>query len=115
LTISLHFHDDGDPASGGETDQGVRRNHSHVVPGLLKGTMLDLLRSTNGMVCVPVRLATRTLGRDYRSQGIQLAVFSVSNVPSLVRLMAAVDPDIVYVDNADVIRWALTSQKLGEQ
>lgn len=114
-TISLHFHDDGDPASGGETDQGARCNYSHVVPGLLKGTMLDLLQSTNGMVCVPVRLATRTLASGYRSQGVQLAVFSVSTVPSLERLMAAVDPDIVYVDNADVIRWALTPQGLGEQ
>jgi Glycerophosphoryl diester phosphodiesterase family len=106
LTVRLHFHDDGDPARWYEGDEDADRNHGYVVPGLLSGTMLDLLRTTEGVVCVPVRLATRALGRSYRSQNIQLAVYSVADARSLERVMADVDPDIVYVDNADIIRRA---------
>ncbi len=115
LMSRLHFHDNGDPAAGREGDEGAHRIHGHVVPGLLTGTMLDLLRRTKGLVCVPVRLATRTLGHGYRLQDIQLAVYSVGNVPSLVRVMEDVDPDIVYVDNADIIHWATIPRTPGEQ
>lgn len=114
-TISLQFHDNGDPAGWNGCDQGAHHNVSHAVPGLLKGKMLDLLSRTHGMVCVPVRLATQGLGRVYRSQDIQLAVFSVGDDPSLERVMAGVDPDIAYVDNADVIRRAIIRQTLGEE
>jgi hypothetical protein len=114
-TISLHFHDNGDPASWDGGDEGAHHNVSHAVPGLLKGNTLDLLSRTHGMVCVPVRLATRTLGVTYRSQDIQLAVFSVGDKSSLDRVMTVVDPDIVYVDNADVIRRAMIPQTLGEE
>jgi glycerophosphoryl diester phosphodiesterase len=114
-TISVYFHDNGDPASWDGCDEGAHHNVSHAVPGLLKGKMLDLLSSTHGMVCVPVRLASQTLGRIYRSQDIQLAVFSVGDEPSLERAMAVVDPDIVYVDNADVIRRTTIPQTLGEE
>jgi hypothetical protein len=62
--------------------------------------MLALLRQTRGMVCLPIPLATASLTRAYRSQGIGMAVFSVANASSLARTMARVDPDIVYVDNA---------------
>jgi hypothetical protein len=110
LLACLHFHDNGDPAIGHEDDEETRCNHGHVVPGLLTGTMLDLLRRTDGMVCVPVRFATAALRRGYRSRGIQFAVYSVNDVPSLERVMAGIDPDIVYVDNADIIRWAATAQ-----
>jgi Glycerophosphoryl diester phosphodiesterase family len=106
LTVRLHFHDDGDPAGERDDDEDADRNHGHVVPGLLTGTMLDLLRSTNGIVCVPIALATRALGRGYRAQNIQLAVYSVADASSLKRVMADLDPDIVYVDNADIIRAA---------
>jgi hypothetical protein len=105
-TVRLHFHDDGDPATGPESDENADRTHGYMVPGLLTGTMLDLLRTTKGIVCVPIALATRALGRSYRSQNIQLAVYSVANARSLDRVMAKVNPDIVYVDNADIIRQA---------
>jgi len=118
-TIYVHFHDNSDPASWDGRDEGAHHNVSHVVPGLLKGNMLDLLSRTQGMVCVPVRLATQTLRRFYRSQNIQLAVFSVGDEPSLERVMAVLDPDIVYVDNADVIagviRRATIPRTLGEE
>ena len=114
-TISVHFHNDGDPASWDGCDDGAHYNVSHVVPGLLKGKMLDLLSRTHGMVCVPVQLAMQTLGRDYRSLDIQLAVFSVGDKSSLDRVMSVVDPDIVYVDNPDVIRRAMIPQSLGEE
>jgi len=104
LTVRLHFHDNGDPAIGPAGDDETHLTPGHVVPGLLTGTMLDLLRKTAGMVCVPLRLATRALARGYQSQNIQFAVYSVNDMPALERAMAAIDPDIIYVDNADVIR-----------
>jgi hypothetical protein len=98
-SVCLHFHDDGDPAAGVGNDR-VRFNHGHLVRGTLTGNMLALLQQTQGMVCLPIPLATATLARAYRSQGIGLAVFSVASEWSLARTMAKVDPDIVYVDNA---------------
>jgi len=74
-TISIHFHDNGDPASWDGGDEGAHHNVSHVVPGLVKGKMLDLLSRTQGMVCIPVQLATQALVRLYRSHGIQVAMF----------------------------------------
>jgi len=107
-TITIQLHENGDPASWSGSDEGAGHNLSHAVPGLLTGKMLDLLSSTHGMVCVPVRLATQTLRSFYRSRDIQLAVFSVDDEASLEHVMAAVDPDVVYVDNADVIRRAMS-------
>ena len=63
--------------------------------------MLDVLRNTEGMVCVPLRLATRALARGYQSQNIQFAVYSVNDQATLDRAVANIDPDIIYVDNAE--------------
>jgi Glycerophosphoryl diester phosphodiesterase family len=115
LTVRLHFHDDGDPAHGDSGDDETHLTPGHVVPGLLKGTMLDALRNTEGMVCVPLRLATRALARGYQSQNIQFAVYSVNDQPTLESAVANIDPDIIYVDNADIIRRAATSPALGTQ
>jgi len=104
LSVRLHFDDDGDPAAKSSGAEEARLISGHVIPGLVGGTMLDLLRETAGMVCVPRRTATRALVRKYRSHNIQLAVYSVKDMRSLMHVVAHTDPDIVYVDNADVIR-----------
>ncbi len=72
--------------------------------------MLELLRSTRGMVCVPVRLAPRSLVAGYRAQNVEVAVYAVDDMLWLERVMAAVDPDIVYVDSADVLRRAMATE-----
>jgi hypothetical protein len=51
----------------------------------------------------------------YRSQDIHLAVFSVRDKPFLDRVIAVCDPDIAYIDNADVIRRAMIPQTLGKR
>jgi len=112
LTVRLHFHDNGDPAGGGEDDEAPRCNHGHVVPGMLTGVMLDLLRRTDGLVCVPVPLATRTLVSRYRSQGIQTAVYSVASVRAFDGVIERLDPDIVYVDDGAAIRRILQPNAL---
>ena len=114
LSSCLHFHDNGDPLSGRWDDEKAHCNPGHVVPGTLTGTMLDLLRKTDGMVCVPVGLATPELRRGHRSQGLGLAVYSVDDMPSLERVMADIDPDIIYVDNADIIYRAAAPQTMPQ-
>ncbi len=109
-TVSFCFHDQGDPASGETGDDGAHHNLCHVVPGLVRGEMLELLRSTRGMVCVPVRLAPRSLVAGYRAQNVEVAVYAVDDMLWLERVMAAVDPDIVYVDSADVLRRAMATE-----
>lgn len=104
LTVRLHFHDNGDPAHSGESDEAPRCNHGHVVPGMLTGMMLDVLRRTDGLVCVPVPLASRRLVLQYRSLGIHTAVYSVATLGAFDRAMTRLDPDIVYVDDAATIR-----------
>ncbi len=101
-TVALYFHDNGDPASGDLSDDGAHHNLCHAVPGLLKGRMLDLLRRTGGMVCLPVIQATRSLRQSYQALNIQLAVYSVAVKQSLERVMREVEPDIVYIDNPDL-------------
>lgn len=109
LTVRLHFHDDGDAASGAADDDGARSTPGHAVPGVLTGAMLELLRKTNGMVCVPVAMATRDLRESYRSLGVAFATYSVADLPSLEDVVGRIDPDIIYVDNADLIRMAAAS------
>jgi hypothetical protein len=111
--FSLHFHDDGDPASGNVADDGAHHNICHIVPGTVKGKTLDLLRQTRGMVCVPVRLAKLALRQNYRSLGVSFAVYSVDDQASLDRVMATVDPDLVYVDSAEVLRGAAAAHAGG--
>jgi len=111
LAVRLQFHDNGDPAAEPEAGDETRLTPGHVVPDLLKGTMLELLRSTAGIACVPLGLASRELGKAYRAQNIQLAVYSVKDMPTLNRVMAEIDPDIVYVDNADIIRAVASRQR----
>jgi hypothetical protein len=113
--VLLYFHDNGDPASGPEGDQGAHHNVCHVVPGVVSGAMLELLRATHGMVCVPRGLATRALRSSYRAEKVELAVFSVSSELSLERVLAGVDPDIVYVNDAEVLRRATMGQAVQGQ
>jgi len=112
-TVSFHFHDEGDPASGDTGDDGAHHNLCHVVPGLVRGEMLRLLLETRGMVCVPVRLSSRRLVEGYRAQNVEVAVYSADDEPSLERVMAAVDPDIVYVNSAEVLRKAMAAPLPG--
>ena len=112
-TFSFYFHDNGDPVTGDTGDDGAHHNLCHVVPGLMSGAMLDLLRRTRGMVCMPVRLAPRTLVTGYREQDVQVAVYSVDDEASLEHLMATVDPDFVYVDSADVLRRSMAVETAG--
>lgn len=104
-TVRLYFHDDGDVTTG-NPDLDPHATPGHVVPDVLTGPLLDLLRKTRGLVCVPLTLATRELRESYRSLGVQFAVYSVADFRSLDDVMVKIDPDIVYVDNADVIRRA---------
>lgn len=115
LTVRLHFHDDSDPAHGDTGEDETHLTPGHVVAGLLKGTMLDVLRKTDGMVCVPLRLATHALARGYQSQNVQFAVYSVSDQATLDRAVANIDPDVIYVDNAELIRRAAISPASGAQ
>jgi glycerophosphoryl diester phosphodiesterase len=111
--VSLHFHDDGDPANGNARDDGAHHNVCHIIPGVVQGRFLALLRETRGMVCVPVRLATAALRQSYQSMGVELAVYAVADRASLDHVMAAVDPDIVYVDSAEVLREAAATEAAG--
>jgi hypothetical protein len=103
--VRLHFHDDGDVTTG-NPDADPHATPGHVIPDVLTGPMLDLLRETRGFVCAPLTLATRELRESYRALGIQFAVYSVADFRTLDDVMAKIDPDIVYVDNADIIRSA---------
>jgi glycerophosphoryl diester phosphodiesterase family protein len=64
MSTCYHFHDDGDPAAESNGDERPGCVDGHVVPGLLTGLMLELLRRTQGFVCVPISLATAQLGRE---------------------------------------------------
>ena len=114
-TLTLYFDDDGDPASWVEDNTGAHHNVCHVVPGPVRGAMLDLLRRVNGMICVPVWFATQTLAQVYRSQDIQIAVYSVNGDSLLRRVTAEINPDIVYVDNADFILRAIRVRQQGRR
>lgn len=111
-TLHVYFHDDGDPASWTGHDDGADQNLCHVVPGMLTGTMLNLLSRTRGIICVPLRFATQRLKEAYRAQGVQLAVFSVDSESALERVTSEIDPDIIYVDNANIFRNAITPESL---
>jgi Glycerophosphoryl diester phosphodiesterase family len=111
LAVRLYFYDNGDAASGHLYDSDAHTTPGCVVPTVLTGGMLELLRRTNGMVCMPLALATRRLREDYRSLGVQFAVYSVADIESLKEVMARIDPDIVYVDNAEVIREAAAASE----
>jgi glycerophosphoryl diester phosphodiesterase len=113
LSVRLHFDDDGDPAAEPSGADETRLIPGRVVPGLVGGATLDLLRKTAGMVCVPRPMATPALVREYRSHDVQVAVYSVNNMRSLMRIVADIDPDIVYVNNADVIRRVAIPPALG--
>lgn len=108
LTARPYFDADGDVVADNagivaerEREQ-TRLVQGHIVPRLVAGKMLDLLRRTRGLVCVPVALATKSLKHDYNALGVQLAVYSVKSKAELDEVMGRVDPDIVYVDNADL-------------
>jgi hypothetical protein len=97
------FDDDGDPVGGQSVNTtDARFVRGHIVPRLLSGKMLDLLRRTRGLVCVPIPLATRSLKQDYHADGIELAVYSVKDSQALDSVVRRVDPDIIYVDNAEL-------------
>jgi hypothetical protein len=112
-TVRLYFHDNGDVTTGNPPDSDPRATPGHVIPGVLTGPLLDLLRKTAGLVCVPLTLATQELRESYRSLGIQFAVYSVADFPSLEDIMVKINPDIVYVDSADIIRKAAEAAQTG--
>jgi Glycerophosphoryl diester phosphodiesterase family len=104
MTACYHFHDSGDPARHVGSDDQADCVDGHVVPSLLTGQMRELLRKTNGIVCVPTSLATRRLGDEYRSRGIRLAVFSVVGEEALKHVLTEISPELIYVDDAKLFK-----------
>ena len=80
----------------------MRSNHGVVVPDLISGTLLQILQATKGYVCVPLMLATAELGARYRQLGIRLAVFSTKTTRQTLDTLHRIEPDIIYVDAAEV-------------
>lgn len=101
-SIRLYVHGDGDPRHDPSGDERLRSNPGHLVRDAVRGDMRALLRSTRGLVCIPARMATRALAQHYREDGIGLAVFSAKSLREVRSLVAAVGPDIIYVDAAAV-------------
>lgn len=101
-SVRLHVAADGDPRHELQGTDRVRSNHGVVVPNLISGTMLQILQATKGYVCVPLMLATAELGARYRQLGIRLAVFSTKTTRQTLDTLHRIEPDIIYVDAAEV-------------
>lgn len=97
-TARLDFADDGDPSVVMAPEDRAGRNHIHVVPGLLSGRMLSLLKATNGFACLPGWCAQRALVSQYQKLGVRVALFAAGSAAVLEQLLAT-DADIIYVDH----------------
>jgi glycerophosphoryl diester phosphodiesterase len=101
--LSLHFHDDGAAAADLPAADQAGRTQAHLVPGFLTGDVLDLLRNTRGLVCVPLWCVSRRFVERYHRLGVGVAVFSVRSRAALDKLLTESGPDIIYVDDASLI------------
>lgn len=98
LSLRLYCHENGDPQLTVSGFERTRCNYGHIVRRFVTGAMLDLLRRSNGILCLPVELATRGIRVEYQKYGIQLAVFSLKGISRLNRVLADIAPDVIYID-----------------
>lgn len=101
-SLRIYWDSDGIPWDAHENDL-TGFNHGHLVPYLVGGKMLQLLERTRGMVCIPTVCATKGLVEDYHRRGISVAVFPVRTREELRVAVGRVHPDVLYVDNADLL------------
>jgi glycerophosphoryl diester phosphodiesterase len=98
-TARVDFCDDGDPHAEVAPGDRAGCNHAHVVPQLLTGRMLGLLKATEGFAALPGWCTDRALVERYHGLGIRVAVFTARTAAALERMLAT-GADIVYVDDA---------------
>ena len=101
-TLKLNFNDDGDMPIETPREDHVGFNHGHFVPEMLSSYMLDELKKTGGMICIPTICVTKSLVEKYHDHGISVAVFSVKSRMEIKELERRANPDLYYVDNVAI-------------
>ena len=103
-TLKIYFDDDGAPSKQTPTSDKIGFNHGHFVPRLLSGYILDDLKATEGYICIPAFLVSKTLVEKYHQLGIKVAAFSVRSLNEIHSLSRRADLDLYYVDNAEIFK-----------
>jgi hypothetical protein len=67
-----------------------------------KWTDANALQKSRGLVCIPRLLAARGIVNHYRELGIGVAVFSITTPEQALKVEQRIDPEIMYVDRAEV-------------
>lgn len=79
---------------------GVRSGWEITAP--IKGKMLDVLKSSNGGVCVPQNMITRDLSDYYQNRGLFVSTFSYVNWAKIQKHKRDFKINMYFIDNKQV-------------
>ncbi len=100
--VKLHFDDTGTPEPHLDEKYRIGYNHGHIVPNIVNGEILEILKNCHGMVCIPYFCLSKDLLNQYRKLHIKVAVFSIKSRSKLFSLERKYAPDLYYVDEASI-------------
>ena len=79
-------------------------NHAHVIPGLPQGRLFEVLAANRGVVGMFTSQATPTVVGQAHEAGLSVCVYSVDSRRRLAKLLAGSPVDVVFSNNADLVR-----------
>ena len=71
----------------------------YFVDGRLKGELFEIIKSTQGSVCVPQDMVSAELVSEYHRHGVEVSAFSYVNWESIMRADAAMKIDQYFIDD----------------
>ncbi len=72
------------------------------VDGPVKGKLREILKKSNGAICVPANMVTAAIVKNYQDDGIGTSTFSYIDVPVIDRHKSEFNIDLYMIDNKEV-------------
>ncbi len=86
------------------TENKAGDDYEHLATAPVRGELLAMLQTVNGMVCCDMRLTSRKLVQLYHEQGIQVAVYSAKHQREIEQYINKIGVDVILSDNNELCR-----------
>ncbi len=78
------------------------KDYEHIISKELSGDLLNILRKSKGMICIPYKLINNKFIDEYHKLGIKVMVFSINDEDVLNKYLTAVKPDFILTDRKEL-------------